>query len=210
MSAAPAQPARTRWFHRVGLLLAAVAVLAAIVWMRKHEPGYGERIAPVRVAGEAGERVVARDFAVTVDVAGLRVARRLSAPSPHLFDESRAEIGTPGVWLVVPARVETLQAPAFVSALVRSRDALSYQSSGSDRPKLPAVNLDTRIVAAGLPEDGAYFIELPADRLEGARLLLFRGSTPASNDAMVDIDLGIDAARAAALLQGAATLEINP
>lgn len=208
---APAMPAAgAPWPRRIALSLLALAVLAAIVWLRRHEPSYADRIAPVRVAGADGERVVARDFAARVDLAGLRVARTLRAPSPHLFVDEPVEIGTPGIWLVVPATVETLREPAFVSALVRSRDDLNYQSSGSDRPKVAAANLDSRIVAAGLPEDGAYFFELPPGRLEGARLLLFRGSTPGSNDAVIDLDLGIDAARAQALLRGAGVHEVAP
>ena len=70
------------------------------------------------------------------------------------------------------------------------------------------MNLASRIVAVGLPERGRYFFQIAPDRLQGAHLQLYWGAlTPASNDALLDLDLGIDAARARALLRNAPAVE---
>ena len=200
-----------RWgLARWPTVLLALAVLVAIVWLRRHEPSYSERVAPVRVAGEPGRRVQARNFAVRVDTAGLTVAKALRGPPATSLATEPVMVRTPGVWLSVPARIEALREEGMVSALVRSRDGLVYKSGGSDRPKVPTLNLDDRFVAPGLPEQGRYFFELPPDRLQGARMLLYWGGlTPGRNDALVDIDLGIDADQARALLRQAGTLDVR-
>ena len=191
-------------------LLLTLAVLAAIVWLHRHQPSYVERIAPVRVAGEPGHRIEARNFAVQVETGGLQVGRTLLGPPATSLATEPARVGTPGIWLSVPARIEALSEEGMVSAIIRTRDGLIYKSGGSDRPKMPALNLDERFVAPGLPERGRYFFELPPDRLAGARIQVYWGGlTPASNDALVDIDLGIDEARAQALLRRAGTLDVR-
>lgn len=191
-------------------VLLVLAVLAAIVWLRRHEPTYSERVAPVRVAGEPGRRVQARNFAVEIDTAGLKVARTLRGPPATSLATEPVMVRTPGVWLSVPARVEALLEEGMVSAMVRSSDGLIYKSGGSDRPKAPTLNLDDRFVAPGLSEQGRYFFELPPDRLQGARILLYWGGlAPGTNDALVDIDLGIDATRARALLRQAGTWDVR-
>lgn len=203
---APRRRIRAVWLE----VPAGLLVLAAIVWLRWHEPGYAERVAPVRVEGVSGHRVQARNFAVEVDAGGLQVAKTLLGPPATSLATEPVVVGTPGVWLSVPARIEALREEGMVSAIVRTRDGLVYQSGGSDRPKAPALNLDERFVAPGLPEQGRYYFELPPDRLEGARIQLFWGGlVPGSNDALVDVDLGIDAGRARALLGRAGTLDVR-
>lgn len=193
------------------MLLLALAALSAIVWLRRHEPSYSERVAPVRVAGETGRRVQARNFAIAVDAPGIQAARVLRAPRPNVFRLETAELRSAGLWLSVPAQIESLLETGMVSAQLRTRDGLVYRSSGDDRPKVPAVNLAARFVAPGLPEQGRYFFEIAPDRLEGLRLQAYWGGlTPMQNDALVDIDLGIDAARARALREGAGTIEVQP
>jgi hypothetical protein len=194
------------------LLLVTIAVVCAIVWLRRHEPSYAQRIAPVRVPGAMGARIEARNFAVTVPDSGLYAAHALGAPSANVFADERVRLRTPGIWLSVPAQVEALREPGMVSAQLRSRDGLVYESSGDDRPRLATLNLDSRINAPGLPERGRWFFELPPDRLEGLRLQVYWGGlTPGSNDALVDIDLRIDVARAQALrTQAAALVELRP
>lgn len=208
MSASASHSRLPQVLARWNWALLVLAVLAAVVWLRRHEPSYSERVAPVRVAGEPGRRVEARNFAVEVDTARLTVAKTLRGPPATSLATEPVLVRTPGVWLSVPARIEALREEGMVSAIVRSRDGLVYNSGGSDRPKAPRLNLDDRFVAPGLPEEGHYFFELPPDRLQGARILLYWGGlTPGSNDALVDIDLGIDAEQARALLQQAGTLD---
>ncbi len=193
------------------LLLAAVVVVCAIVWLRRHEPSYAQRVAPVRVPGTLGARIEARNFAVTVPEAGLYAAHALGAPDASSFSGKRVRLRTPGIWLSVPAQVESLREPGMVSAQLRTRDGLVYQNSDSDRPKIDTLNLDSRFVAPGLTERGRWFFELPPDRLEGLRLQVYWGGlTPSQNDALVDIDLRIDAARARKLrAQAPALVELR-
>lgn len=204
--------ARVAW----PLVLAAVAVVCAIVWLRRHEPSYAERVAPVRVPGSLGARIEARNFAVTVSATvsatGLQAARALGAPGANLFSRERVRLRTPGIWLSVPAEVEALREPGMVSAQLRTPDGLVYRSSPDDRPKLATLNLASRFLAPGLPERGRWFFELPPDRLEGLRLQVYWGGlAPAQNDALVDVDLRIDAGRARALRSGAPLLvELQP
>lgn len=185
------------------LLPIALIVIAAIVWLRRHEPSYAERIAPVTIPGEVGKRVAARNFAVTVVPGYMRFAQTLRAPGDDLFGDGKPiELHTSGVWVAVPATIESLRETGFVSAQLRTRDGLYYDNNPDDRPKARVTNLNTRFVAPGLPETGYYFFEVPRDRLQGLHLQLFWGGlAPSSNDALVDIDLRIDAAHAQRLAQ---------
>lgn len=174
--------------------------VAAIVLLRKGQPDYDERVAPLLVHGHVPGRVAGRNFAI--DVKGFKAAGAYLVDGDFRHPEPR-RLATPGVWLSVVATTEALEKEGIVSARLRTRDGLLYDASG-DRPKIDRVNLADRFVAPGLPETGAYFFELPPDRLEGAHLQLYWGNlTPGLMDSLVDIDLGIDAARARRLLDEA-------
>lgn len=191
---------RLRWRHAALVLLA----LALIVALRKAEPSYEQKLAPIVVHGSAGfERVEARNFAV--DVRGFKLARAYLVAGPY-HDPQPKRVSTSGVWLSVVADVEALQSPGQVDAYIRTRDGLRYRAS-RDRPDHDA-NLGARTLAPLLPERGAWFFELPPDRLQGAHLEVFWGvlGAPGRVDNVVDIDLGIDDARAQALLDEAPPL----
>lgn len=188
-----------RW-RDVALVLVA---LALIVVLRKAEPSYEEKLAPIVVHGSAKlERVEARNFAV--DVRGFKLARAYLVAGPY-HDPKPRRVSTSGVWLSLVAEVEALQKPGSVSAFVRTRDGLKYRAG--DRPQHD-INLARRMLAPALPEHGAWFVELPPDALEGAHLEVLWGplGSPGRVDHLVDIDLGIDAARARALLAEAPPL----
>lgn len=190
---------RLRWRDAVLVLLA----LALIVVLRKAEPSYDEKLAPIVVHGSSDlERVEARNFAV--DVRGFKLARAYLVAGPY-HDPQPRRVSTSGVWLSLVAEVEAMQTPGYVSAFVRTRDGLKYRAG--DRPQHP-INLGRRQLAPVLPEHGAWFVELPPDALEGAHLEVFWGASgsPGRVDHLVDIDLGIDAARARALLAEAPPL----
>jgi hypothetical protein len=196
--AAPLLRRRRLWGWREWLLV--LLALAMIVLLRKGQPDYDERVAPLPVHGRGLDRVEGRNFAI--DVKGFRVAGAYLVEGDFRHPEPR-QLKTPGVWLSVVATTEALQKTGIVSARLRTRDGLYYSASG-DRPKIDGVNLAERFVAPGLPESGAYFFELPPDRLAGAHLESYWGSlTPGLMDSLVDVDLGIDAARARALLDEA-------
>lgn len=190
--------------RRLRAIALALLALAAIVALRKAEPSYTEKLAPIVLHGSAElERIQARNF--SVDVRGFKAAHAYLVAGPF-HDPQPRRVSTSGVWLSVVAEVEALQTPGMVEAFVRTRDGWKYRAS-RDRPK-HAINLGTRILAPALPEHGAWFVELPPDALEGAHLEVFWGASgsPGRVDHLVDIDLGIDAARAKALLAEAPPL----
>ena len=194
-----------RWANAALIVLALVAIVA----LRKSEPGYAEKVAPVRVPGVRDQRVAGRNFAVKIG--NVKVAHAYLTQGAFSSSEP-ATVRSSGVWLSVLAEVEALQKPGYVSAQLRTRDGLIYPAAGDSRPKVPGIQLTDRPLAVGLPEKGAYFFEVPPDRLEGLRLQLFWGGlTPPNLDTLLDIDLGIDAARSQELLAKApAELNLRP
>ncbi len=180
------------------LVLATVLVLGVIVALRKAEPGYSDKLAPILVSGGKQQPLEGRNFRVTV--AGFGVARAYTVPGDALSPNPRT-VATRGVWLSVVGDIDALAATGVVGARIRTHDGLVYPASSADRPRLPTVNLDDRIVAPGLRESGAFFFELPPDRLAGAHVQFYWGSlTPGTMDSLVDVDLGLDAARAKAMV----------
>lgn len=186
--------ARWRWRDALWIVLALIAVVA----LRKGESSYEQRDAPLVQRATGLGRAEGRNFAV--DVSGFKAARAYLLKGGLGRSEDML-LRTPGLWLSVVATVEATQRPGYVQAQLRTRDGLVYAASSAERPKLRGVNLSERPVAPGLPENGAWFFELPADRLEGAHLQLYWGSgLPQGGDTLLDVDLGIDAARARKLL----------
>lgn len=174
-----------------------VAGLALIVLMRRDLLGFEQQLAPVIVPAATGERIVTREFAATV--AGFALARRYRVVDPDAYpaDEKERVLKTPGVWMSVPVTIEMLHRPGFVGARLRTRDGLLYGANGTQRPKLRGINRSGEVLDPGLPVDATYFFEVPPERLPGAHLQLFPGSLPPKLDAVVDIDLGVDAATVA-------------
>lgn len=185
--------ARPRWQD----LVLVVAALTAIVALRNAEPNYTERLLPIMVHGKVGQRVEARNFAVSVKRAKLARAYLVDGRGS---DAPPRRVETSGVWMSVLAEVEALQAPGLVGARILTRDGLVYQGN-SDRPPV-VVNFTSLRLEPGLPMTGAWFFELPEDQVEGARLQVFWGSYEGLGgiDHMLDIDLGIDAADTRTLL----------
>ncbi|MEH6418588.1 hypothetical protein [Pseudomonas sp. CGJS7] len=181
---------RWRWRDALWIVLALVAVVA----LRKGESSYEERDAPLVQAAKAPGRVVGRNFAVEVG--------RVKAAHAYMLKGDYSRRGdyvlrTPGLWLSVLAKVEASERPGYVGAQVRTRDGLVYVAADTERPKLRGINLSDRALAPGLVEEGAWFFEVPADKLEGAHLQLYWGTLlPVGGDSLIDVDLGIDKAGA--------------
>ena len=187
---APARPSRVRW----SLVLAVPLVLIAIVWLRRAEPGYEARIAPIPVHGRVGERIQARSFSVRVKRAKLAGAYRTAPGAP---DDTPPVVRPNGVWMSALVDVEGTREPVAISARLRTRDGLLYLASPTTRPDIGGMGLQARRIAPGLRVTGAYFFDVPRDRLEGAHLQFYAdavGGIPPGLDHLVDVDLGLDAA----------------
>jgi hypothetical protein len=196
---------RWRWRDALWIALALVAVVA----LRKGESSYEQRDTPLVQHAQGLGRVEGRNFAV--DVSGFKAAHAYLLKGDYSHPEDYL-LRTPGVWLSVVAKVEARERSGYVGAQLRTRDGLTYVASSQDRPKLKGVNLRERVVAPGLPESGAWFFEVPVDRLEGAHLQFYWGNgLPRGGDSLVDVDLGIDAARARKLMAEAKpVLDLRP
>ncbi len=171
-----------------------VAGFALIVLMRRNLLDYEQQMAEVRVPAAIGTRTLLDDIAVTVE--GFRLAhgyRIAGSDSGGDAAEGRV-LKTPGLWVAVPLTIEMRRAPGYVSARLRTRDGLLYSANSDNRPYLRGVNIAGTQVLPGLPKRGVFFFEAPPQKLVGAHLELFHGLGQSSLDAVVDIDLGIDAA----------------
>ncbi len=164
------------------------AGLFLVVAMRKSLPSYEEQLAAVPVPAVFGRRVVTRDFAVTVD--GFRLAHAYRTASTSLGGGEEQLLKTPGIWMAVPLKIEMLREPGIVGARLRTRDGLLYRSNSDQRPGVRGVNIAGQQLLPGLPRSGAFFFELPPEKLPGAHLELYSGTLPPSLDAVVDVDLG--------------------
>ena len=187
---------RWRWRDALWIVLALIAVVA----LRKGQSEYEQRDAPLLQSAPIA-RAVGRNFAV--EVGRRKVAHAYLLKGDHRQSEDRT-LRSPGVWLSVLAKVEALERPGYLTAQIRTRDGLVYVASNKERPNLRGFNLSERELAPGLPEEGAWFFELPPDQIEGAHLQLFWGLVlPTGGDSLVDVDLGLDKAAASKLLADA-------
>jgi hypothetical protein len=132
-------------------------------------------------------------------------------PSPRIGDAEPVQLRTSGIWLSVVVETEALVEPGYISAQLRDGDGRIFPAADGSQVKLPDINSNDRLHSAGLPERGMYFFEVPPEP-GGLRLQVFWGAlTPSMMDSLVDIDLGIDAARAQALLDKAEpALDLRP
>lgn len=176
------------------LLIATPVVLAAIVFLRKAEPDYETRIAPIPVAGSVGKSIQTRSFAVLVKRVKLAGAYKL-APAP--METEPRTVRPHGIWMSALVEVEGMNEPVSINARLRTRDGLLYKASPFTRPDIGGMGLEARRIAPGFKVPGAFFFDVPRDRLEGAHLEFYSGAIggiPTALDHVVDVDLGLDAA----------------
>jgi len=197
-----ARPLSVRW----GLILATICALGLIVFLRRHQPSYEEKVAPLRVTGTINAPAKARNFEVKVK--RLKLARAYRIDGRYDGDPSRV-VRADGIWLSALLEVTATGEPGFVSAQLRTRDGRLYAASGPDRPKLDGVNLAGTSLATGITASGAYFFDVPEDRLEDATLQFYWGlGAPGSMDHLLDIDLGLEV-KALAELRDEAVPELD-
>ena len=185
----PARRLPIRW----SLVLATLAVLAAIVALRRAEPDIDRKLAPIDVPARVGTRAVARNFSVLVKRVKLAHAYRVV---PKLSWESPKQVVPDGIWMSALVEAEASAHEGAIGARLRTRDGLYYVASPSTRPDIGGVNLSGRHLVTGLPATGGYFFDVDPKRLEGAHLEFFWGGQrqPSARDHVIDVDLGLDAA----------------
>lgn len=177
---------------RWSLVFAVPLVLIAIVWLRRAEPDYEARIAPIPVHGQVGERIQARSFSVLVKRAKLAGAYRTAQ---RVLNDAPPVVRPHGVWMSALVEVEGAREPVAISARLRTRDGVLYLASPITRPDIGGMGLQARRIAPGLRVTGAYFFDVPRDGLPGAHLQFYAdamGGIPPGLDHLVDVDLGLD------------------
>jgi hypothetical protein len=167
-----------------------VALMAAAMWLYDRKPHLkAGALHPLLTEGSIGSVVTTRDF--SVKVGGVVVAAAIQKPdfpTPQVMK-------TPGLFLIVQAQDRSERRP-FTPGHVRlvTRGGVAYQESG--RAALPSAG-DTLQPMLWTPV--TYIFEIPKDRLAGARLVVGEADLLNQLSGETDVDLRIDADRAAQL-----------
>lgn len=103
--------------------------------------------------------------------------------------------GTSGVWLVVDVEFE----PIGQSTLIAGGNAVLRAVDGRTLGGTQAVTTNCGPTPPGMMVTCQLAFELPSDALEGAHLWIPAGASVNTSDDVADVDLGIDAERAAEL-----------
>lgn len=166
---------------RVLGFLAAVAILYGL---QQTMPGYGEITRPIAVEGPIGERLVARDFALTVKKVSL--AREIVVEA---FGKERS-YSTSGIWAVAEAVAEARQESVTVMAAEWLAPNGARYAMTERLSSVPGLLQDNRL-EPGLPRKVLFVFEVPRDQAKGATLLVSRNAyIPLDSELNVSIDPG--------------------
>jgi hypothetical protein len=180
---------------RGGAGAAGTALLAAAMWVHTMRPKVdAKELDPLRNDGRIGQVVSNRMFSVRVD--GVQAARSLA---PGLSFGNEPPIGTDGVYLAVRIRARSEREPLRLgTAVLETPGGYGYRYDPRSGTTSTVPDMQPLIWAPG-----TLLFELPKDRLRGAHLVVGTGGLLPQLSAAADIDLGIDASRARALLRSA-------
>jgi hypothetical protein len=180
---------------RGGAGVVGTGLLVAAMWVHTMRPKVdAKEMDPLRNDGRIGQTVSNRMFSVRVD--GVQAARSLA---PGLSFGNEPAIGTDGVYLAVRIRARSEREPLRLgTAVLETPGGYGYRYDPRDGTTSTVPDMQPMIWAPG-----TLLFELPKDRLRGAHLVVGTGGLLPQLSAAADIDLGIDADRARALLRGA-------
>lgn len=181
---------------RTGLLTAFIVVLALWVgsmvtsWLPDPQKVYSDSFF---TPGRVGNTVTIRSYEVTVT--GVRAGLEAATDSQVSL--------TRGLWLVVdltwsPQDATIAWAREGTGSRLAATEPLLVTLDGRTYGGLPGLGLTCGAAQPGVPLTCSIPFEVPPDALEGAHFW-FPSSTVGAMDDVADIDLGIDAARAAEL-----------
>lgn len=180
---------------RGGAGVVGTGLLVAAMWVHTMRPKVdAKELDPLRNDGRIGETVSNRMFSVRVD--GVQAARSLA---PGLSFGNEPAIGTDGVYLAVRIRARSEREPLRLgTAVLETPGGYSYRYDPRSGTTSTVPDMQPLIWAPG-----TLLFELPRNRLRGAHLVVGTGGLLPQLSAAADIDLGIDADRARALLRSA-------
>ncbi|GAA0225957.1 hypothetical protein GCM10009527_022970 [Actinomadura nitritigenes] len=181
---------------RGGAGVVGTGLLVAAMWVHTMRPKVdAKELDPLRNDGRIGQTVSNRMFSVRVD--GVQAARSLA---PGLSFGNEPAIGTDGIYLAVRIRARSEREPLRLgTAVLETPGGYSYRYDPRSGTTSTVPDMQPLIWAPG-----TLLFELPKDRLRGAHLVVGTGGLLPQLSAAADIDLGIDANRAEALLRSAA------
>jgi hypothetical protein len=178
----------------VGLTL---AVLVAIVALYRWTPTQKDIQQPVAVNGAVGKAVHTPRFDLTVD--GIRISKKLRVPRTTPDRDTLTD------FVVIDATVKATREPIHLSLVqIRTSDGMTYL--GANRSGLDQVDLTSFQFAPGIPARGSFVVELPADKLPGAILLVMEKKILTDMEPQARIPLGVKDDQLARLRKNVAIL----
>ncbi|GAB3988008.1 hypothetical protein GCM10029978_109160 [Actinoallomurus acanthiterrae] len=176
---------------RAASWLVAVALMAAAMWLHGDKPRQDAKMLdPIASRGRIGAVVSNRVFSVQVD--------RVDVATAIVKDSivKRTAVPSPGLFVIVYLRIKSNQKP-FTPGHVRltTPGGLSYDESGR-----PDISGRSGSYEPMFWSPASYVFEIPKDRLAGARFIVGDSNLLNQLSAEADVDLGIDARKAADLI----------
>jgi hypothetical protein len=161
-----------------------VAVLVAIVALYRWTPDQKDIQDPTPVGGIVGRVVKTPRFDLTVN--DVRVGKKLKIPF------STPDRDTLTDFVVVDATVNATREPMHINSVkIRAADGTTYL--GSNRSGLDQVDLTGSEFSPDIPVRGSFVVEMPADKVPGATLLVMEKSIFNDLEPQVTVPLGKDA-----------------
>lgn len=183
--------------RRVVNVVLTMAVLVAIVGLYRLTPTQKDIQQPVAVKGVVGKPVGTPRFELTVE--GVRIGKKLRLP------RTKPDRDTLTDFVVVDARVTATREPIHLRKVeIRAADGTTYL--GANRSGLDRVDLTGYEFAPDIPVRGSFVVEMPAEQLAGAVLLVTERKIFTEMEPQATIPLGVEADRVDALREDVAVL----
>ncbi|MEU8224531.1 hypothetical protein [Kribbella sp. NPDC048915] len=159
----------------------ALAVLVAIVGLYRLTPTQKDIQDPTPVQGIPGRAVHTPRFDLTVD--NVRIGKKLRLPGSSQDRDSLT------AFVVVDATVKANREPIHVTGVkIRSADGITYLAA--NRNGFDRVDLTGAEFAPDIPVRGAFVVEMPAEQVPGATLLVMEKSIMNELEPQVTVPLG--------------------
>lgn len=173
-------------------------VLVAIVALYRWTPTQQDIQQPVAVNGEVGKPVHTPRFDLTVT--GVRTSKKLRVP------RTTPDRDTLSDFVVIDATVKATREPIHISKVqIRTSDGYTYL--GSNRSGLQDIDLTGFQFAPDIPAHGSFVVEMPADKLPGAVLLVTEKKIFTDLEPQATVPLGVGKDQLAGLQQDVAILK---
>jgi hypothetical protein len=160
-----------------------VLVLVAIVGLYRLTPTQKDIQQPVAVNGIVGKAVKTPRFELTVE--GIQVSKKLRVP------QTTPDRDTLTDFVVINATVTATREPIHLGKVeIRSSDGITYL--GANRNGLDRVDLTGFQFAPDIGAHGSFVVEMPADQLPGAVLLVTEKQIFTDLEPQATIPLGVE------------------